>query len=118
MALAYGLALTALLCWPGNRLPQPTGNWFERLYMDKWIHVGLFGVLVYFFCKAFGNKGYRSWMCIAILGCLYGILMEFVQKWLIPNRGFELLDIVADCAGAGLGYVLYSYTVRRRQSIV
>jgi len=43
-------------------------------------------------------------------GIVYGTIMEFVQKYWIPNRSFEILDIAADSVGCLLAY-LYS---RRR----
>jgi VanZ family protein len=33
-----------------------------------------------------------------------GISMEFVQKYWIPGRDYDLGDIIADMFGAGLGY--------------
>ncbi len=33
---------------------------------------------------------------------LYGIGMEYVQKYFIPGRDFDLADIIADMIGAGL----------------
>lgn len=42
------------------------------------------------------------------LGCLcYGVVMEFVQKYFIPNRSFDVGDIVADGIGCAVG-VFYS----------
>jgi VanZ family protein len=42
---------------------------------------------------------------IAVLA--YGIAMEFVQKYFIPNRSFDVGDIIADAAGC-IGGVVYS----------
>jgi len=40
-----------------------------------------------------------------IVGCLYGILMELVQKYFIPFRSFDLGDILADGIGCFAGYL-------------
>lgn len=49
------------------------------------------------------------WLAVVcILGIGYGIAIEFVQKWWIPNRSFEALDIVADATGVA-GTFGYSY---------
>ena len=39
-----------------------------------------------------------------VVGCLYGIAMEFVQKYFIPLRSFDLMDILADGVGCIAGY--------------
>lgn len=36
---------------------------------------------------------------------LYGITMEFVQKEWIPNRSFEIKDILADGLGCGIAFL-------------
>ena len=47
---------------------------------------------------------------IALIWLVYGIAMEFVQKYFIPNRSFDVGDIIADAAGCALGLV---YSIRR-----
>lgn len=44
---------------------------------------------------------------IGIVSLLYGVGMEFVQKYLVVNRSFDLGDIMADAAGCAIG-VIYS----------
>ena len=41
---------------------------------------------------------------IMVVGCLYGIAMEFVQKYFIPFRSFDFGDIIADGIGCVAGY--------------
>jgi len=43
-----------------------------------------------------------SW---AVAGITYGIVMEFIQKYFIPNRSFDIGDIIADAAGSLLGLI-------------
>jgi len=40
-----------------------------------------------------------------VVCCLYGILMEIVQKYFIPFRSFDLGDIIADGIGCAAGYL-------------
>lgn len=111
-ALTWLLLVTVLLCLPGKALPDTGGNWFDRLYMDKWIHVFLFSVLVYLSCRAIPHSyaAFRGiilqYVIMAVVGVLYGVLIEFVQLWLISGRGFEEYDILADTAGCALGYII------------
>jgi VanZ family protein len=45
-----------------------------------------------------------------VIGCLYGVLMEIVQKYFIPFRSFDLGDILADGIGCVAGYF---YAIKR-----
>lgn len=49
-------------------------------------------------------------MWIAIIAFLYGIGMEFVQRYLVLNRSFDGGDIIADGIGALAGYLFSSRT--------
>jgi VanZ family protein len=40
---------------------------------------------------------------ISLLSLVYGIGMEFVQKYFINNRSFDEGDIIADAVGCTLG---------------
>jgi VanZ family protein len=37
---------------------------------------------------------------------LYGIAMELVQKYFIPNRSFDFKDVIADTIGIVVGLLL------------
>jgi len=39
---------------------------------------------------------------------VWGLATEFIQKFFIPGRAFDLLDWLADSVGAVLVYVFYS----------
>ncbi len=42
-----------------------------------------------------------------IISLLYGVMMEFVQQYLVSNRTFDIGDIIADWIGCALA-VIYS----------
>ena len=44
-------------------------------------------------------------MLFAILWLVYGIAMEFVQQNFIPNRSFDVGDIIADGVGCVIGFL-------------
>ncbi len=50
----------------------------------------------------------RVFLYIAAASAGYGIVMEFVQLFWIPNRAFELKDILADTLGSLIGLSLSS----------
>jgi VanZ family protein len=107
-AVTWLLLVTILLCIPGTKLPKI--GWQDKIWLDKWIHVFLFMVLVILWTKAYSNKkniqqGSRKiFIQIMVIGCLYGVLMEIVQKYFIPFRSFDLGDIIADGIGCVAGY--------------
>lgn len=44
----------------------------------------------------------------------YGVLLEGIQEWIIPGRGFELLDIIANFIGTILGFAATWIIVKNR----
>jgi glycopeptide antibiotics resistance protein len=44
---------------------------------------------------------------------IYGILIEFLQRWLTSTRSFELLDILFNLAGIVLATLFYYLFIRR-----
>jgi len=101
-ALLWFIVTTVLLVIPGNALPKAPP--IEIPFFDKWVHVVLFGILSWLFC-AFA-KSIPDKVKILVVVIIYGIAMEFVQKYLVINRSFDIVDIVADSIGAVLGVLL------------
>lgn len=113
-AIAWFLISIVLLCLPGSTLPKYP--WLAYVHADKWVHIFLFFMLCFLFCRAVNfqapykaNLGKYFWG-IALAGIAYGTIMEFVQKYWIPNRSFELMDILFDSIGCVLAYY---YSVRK-----
>lgn|SRR5690242_11566713 len=109
-AIAWLLMVTVLLCLPGSTLPQE--SWFDKVYLDKWVHIGLFSGLTFLWCgvagkiKNFFKPVQQNFVWIALSGCVYGTAMEYVQKYFIPNRSFDVFDILADTIGSIAGLVV------------
>jgi VanZ family protein len=107
-AFGWLLMVTFLLCLPGQEFPKMT--WLGKIWFDKWVHIGLFLVMVIFWCRAlsFKNPGKLKTLFgrIVLLSIIYGVVMELVQQFFIPFRSFEFLDIVADGIGSLAGYLL------------
>jgi len=113
-ALTWVIIVTVLLCLPGSALPKE--NWFDKIWLDKWIHVILFLIMVLLWCKYLsGSEGkkIRYFRQVAIYFFLYGIVMEFVQKYFIPNRSFDLKDILADGLGCGIGLLISARYIKK-----
>jgi VanZ family protein len=112
VAVFWTLMIQVLLCLPGSAIPQ--SGWLDAIHIDKIVHVILFGGLV-FTWALFLNRGYaysknlpKFLLILFLISTANGILLEFVQKYYIPNRSFDLYDIVADASGAAAGF-LFSF---------
>lgn len=71
----------------------------------------MFGIMVFLLCWAIYKtqlsveKKSKYFLLAALVCIAYGIAMEFVQKYYIPNRSFDVYDIGADTTGALLGLI-------------
>jgi len=98
---------TILLCLPGSTFPKE--NWFDKIWIDKWIHTGLFAIMVLLWCRVIAivsDKNVSFFVQLAFYFFLYGIAMEFIQKYFIPNRSFDIGDIIADGIGSAAGLLI------------
>jgi VanZ family protein len=102
------IVATMLFCLPGEEFPE--AGWLDQLHLDKFIHVGLFIMLVVLWCLPAGYRLENKkrvdtiyiWITVAFI--IYGIAIEFIQRNFIPHRSFDFFDIVADAIGCGLGF--------------
>jgi VanZ family protein len=102
--IAWFLIVLVLTCLPGKDIPKI--GWLDEVYFDKWVHIGLFGGLTLLFCWPFYRSGVTNrqrmhyFVKIALSVSLWGLTIEFIQRFYIPGRSFDLLDWAADSAGA------------------
>lgn len=112
-AIAWFLISTFLLTIPGKSFPSE--DWLDKIWFDKWVHLGMFAIMVVLWCRAAlrfkkdQKELTKIFTAICMVGFAYGIGMEFVQKYLVPYRSFDIGDIIADGVGSLLG--LY-YSIR------
>ena len=108
--VTWTIVIGILLALPGSVLPREEAFYIPQL--DKIVHITLFGGFVFLWDLRVSNRSaevYRlvRWFFVFyILANVFGIGMEYVQKYWIPGRDFDLADIIADMIGAGLGYGL------------
>ena len=104
-----------LLSLPGSSFKSTT-----ELPIDKIVHVILFGSLAWSFYYFFDHttiqalKSVRAQAWAMIFCIVYGIAMEYYQKWYIPSRGFEVKDMIADAAGVLFALPLYQLWKKRQ----
>ena len=106
--IAWFFLVLVLICLPGSDIPT-VGDWFSKIDFDKWIHVGLFAVLAFLFMWPFLRSALsikEKWsyvIKIAIATSLWGLTTEFIQRFFIAGRSFDMFDWAADSLGALLG---------------
>jgi VanZ family protein len=105
--LLWIILCTILLTLPGSSFPKE--DWLDKIWFDKWVHIGLFALMVVIWCWGLQKGNIQNmarlflWVMLFAIG--YGIAMEFVQKYLVVNRSFDAADIIADAVGAAIGYL-------------
>jgi VanZ family protein len=122
-AVVFFIITVILLTLPGSSFPK--SHLFDIPFFDKWVHIGLFGMLCFLFSFPVIHfsitdlqKKYRLWT-ILILGITYGVLMEFVQKYWVINRSFDEMDMVADAIGCFLALIVsYQWLKRKNKEVV
>lgn len=85
-------------------------------YEDKFIHMGLFGGLVFFFGLAYRKLPFTfsktKLIFMVLIAISYGVIMEFVQKYCTNHsRSFSYDDMLADAVGAVIGYFLIRFII-------
>lgn len=106
--IAWFLFVLVLICLPGDDVPKTT--WLDLIYFDKLVHAGLFGGLVFWFCMPFKKSGIYTnerinfFIKITLAAIVWGITTEFIQRFLVPGRQFDLMDWAADSAGAIIAF--------------
>ena len=103
-----------LLVLPGSDIPK--ASFFDLIYFDKWVHIGMFGILMLLWSYPFFKTNIASvypFIIIAACVILYGIIMEFVQKFFAFDRSFDLFDILADSVGCLLAFWLLAHRLKK-----
>ena len=105
-----------LLCLlPGSEVPKS-----GQEHLDKFLHAVLFGL--FSFCAMIGFKKQHQFpvlssnviVIIVSFSILYGISIELFQGYVLSDRAFEWLDIVADTVGVFIGYFAFWILVRKK----
>ena len=101
--IAWFFIVLVLTCMPGSDLPKI--RWLDGIYFDKWVHAGMFGGLMFLFSYPFFKSGFSTtqrlhyFIRIALASSIWGLTIEFIQKYFVTSRDFELLDWAADTVG-------------------
>jgi VanZ family protein len=105
--LIYFIILNTLFCLPGSAFPHD--NWMQQIGFDKWVHIGLIGLLSFLVSWVYSLASTRAFLILFIATGAYGWLIEAIQDQYITNRAFDWKDWFADMAGSVLGIVVWRY---------
>jgi VanZ family protein len=110
--IAWFLFVLILICLPGDDVPDKPG-WLEFIPdFDKVVHAGLFGGIVFLFCMPFKKSLFTRpeklnlFIKITVATIVWGIATEYIQKFFIEGRQFDLADWAADSAGAIIAFFI------------
>src|SRR5689334_20778044 len=103
VTFSWLIFISILFVLPGSALPKE--NFLTDIHFDKWVHIGLFFILVYLWRSAYEGKQMGSIFFLLVFSLCYGFAVEFVQENWVPNRSFDLYDVLADMTGAVLAII-------------
>ena len=108
--LAFVVLLAIL--WAGLK-PEPFRQYV--LYFDKYMHVLGFALLAVFFCMSFPRLSHLT--AVYLLVGL-GLVIEVAQDWFLPDRSFDLGDLLMDALGVvPVVFCLYLWRRNRRNEL-
>ena len=107
LPIAALIFFTILFCLPGSAFPKD--DWLSKISFDKFVHIGIFTVLLFLWTRALQAYSLASYIIFIIVAVLYGLLIEFVQDRLVTNRSWDMGDVVADFAGSIIGVVAWNW---------
>jgi VanZ family protein len=117
-AVVWLIISAVLLALPGNDLPH--GDFLNIPFFDKYVHLGMFLLLTVLFCYPLVNSGLEKrtirsrFIKITVLAILYGVMMEYVQLYLVYGRSFDVMDIVFDAIGSLAGYLAITWYYHKK----
>ena len=96
---------TILFCLPGSAFPKE--DWLSKVYFDKWVHIGIFTVLLFLWCRSLGVGRVMAYILLVLIAITYGFLIEFIQDRFVDNRSWDLGDVAADFVGSIVGILVW-----------
>lgn len=103
------LALIAFLMWaPLNGVGIPLDNFVLGIRADHLLHASVYVPCVFFLAS---RLGFVHWKAM-FFSILIGLTTEGVQ-YLLPYRGFDINDLVANVLGVTLGFIVAVVVDRR-----
>jgi VanZ family protein len=117
-AIIWFIFIFIACAMPGKDVPY--FSLFELLAVDKWVHAGIFFVLVILLMRGMKfTYRHASHMTVALstlaIAILYGGLLEIMQGTFFADRSADPYDFIANSFGALCGVLLYPRLAARWQ---
>jgi VanZ family protein len=112
----WAFLILALCAMPGKDIPHVT--WLEAISFDKWVHAGVFFVLVILGLRGLLHlrpaRSRQNANLLTLLPALcYGGLLEVLQGAVFVDRSADVFDFIANSFGCVMGVVLFWPIARR-----
>jgi len=115
LATGWLLTMTILFVLPGSSFPEE--RWFDQIHLDKWVHVGLFAVLLFLWKSAFYSTTKSYNIILVSLTLLYGVSIELIQGAWVANRSADVFDVVADMTGCLVGILVWQGVYKKNKPL-
>ncbi len=110
-AMLWALIILILCGIPGRDIPHI--SFLELLEFDKFVHAGIFFVLLLLTARGFAvqtriqslHKSYK--MYSFALTVVYGGALEIMQQILFEGRSADIYDFIANSFGCFIGLIFY-----------
>jgi VanZ family protein len=113
--IVWALIILLLILMPGNNMPN-TDIW-NFLTFDKFAHFFVFAVLVFLLTVGYTKQYTYTWLKFnaeksALLTAIgYSLILEMAQS-LVPDRTFDLTDMLSNTIGCFLGSILFYFVYK------
>lgn len=114
--MLWALLILVLCGIPGRDIPHI--SFLELLNFDKFVHAGIFFVLLvltvrgFFLQTTFLKIQHHPKMTAFACCVIYGALLEIMQGTLFEQRSADILDFIANTVGVAVGVLLYDRVER------
>lgn len=113
LAVLYFVLLAALMWAPINGIGIALDNYIFGLRVDHLLHAS-----VYLLCPLFLADWFaKRWWRVLFVALTVGLTTEFGQM-LLPFRGFDVNDLMANCVGNIVGWLAILPLMKRHRRII
>jgi glycopeptide antibiotics resistance protein len=106
VSVIYGLIILAAYLYPGGKMASFDDDYYFNIRGDYFFHCLVFIPFAMMFLHYARLKG-KSMMKFGILAIFGGACFELLHL-IIPNRSFNLFDMLANVIGVSLGLAIYN----------